>query len=99
MFRAISSFCPEVITINFSNNEITTLEKFPFSKYSFRNLVNLSFDSNGIKTFEQIATLRHIKLRELWLKNNPVSSQLANNFEAYSTYDRHIWRCVCFIHV
>lgn len=40
-----------------------------------QSVVNLSFDNNNIREFDQLDFLKDIKLREIVLTNNPIQTQ------------------------
>jgi hypothetical protein len=77
LFTAIESFCPEVTSISFARNQISSLDKFHFIKFPFKRLVNVSFESNNLQTLVQLDPLKALSLRELYLKDNPLATGIA----------------------
>lgn len=74
----IQTNCPEVQTINFANNNISSLRPFTMLHSSAPKLVNLSFSQNKIEVLSELTFLRGFtdSLNELLLTGNPCTSAL-----------------------
>jgi nuclear RNA export factor len=69
----IRDHIPDVRTVNFSNNNITTLSAFRFLAKSAPSLLNICLRSNSIKSIKELDYLRGYSdtLNELILSDNP----------------------------
>lgn len=69
----IKNNCPEVRTINFADNDISSLAGFRYFHKSAPNLANLCFSNNPIMSLEELDHLKGYekKLNELILKGIP----------------------------
>eukprot|EP01114_Cavostelium_apophysatum_P016533 TRINITY_DN4725_c0_g1_i1.p1 TRINITY_DN4725_c0_g1~~TRINITY_DN4725_c0_g1_i1.p1 ORF type:complete len:612 (+),score=142.05 TRINITY_DN4725_c0_g1_i1:148-1983(+) len=75
LFQAMANTCPEVATLNFAGNGITTLKPFMHLTKYLHSILNLSFDNNMLENFNELNNLKSLKnLREIVLTNNPLSS-------------------------
>eukprot|EP01112_Ceratiomyxa_fruticulosa_P012465 TRINITY_DN3453_c0_g1_i4.p1 TRINITY_DN3453_c0_g1~~TRINITY_DN3453_c0_g1_i4.p1 ORF type:complete len:564 (+),score=108.41 TRINITY_DN3453_c0_g1_i4:333-2024(+) len=75
LFRILKDKTPAITTINFANNNIGQLFGFDKAKSLGLNILNLSFDTNQIKSVDHVRYLKDLNLRELVLTNNPVSQK------------------------
>jgi hypothetical protein len=64
----------KVITISFANNNIETLQPFHQLPKFVHSTLNLSFDGNPIKSFEELDSIKGLKIREIELKNTPLKA-------------------------
>lgn len=74
LLKIIEQNCREVQTVNFSNNGITTLSHFRGLHRAAPQLVNLCFAKNNISRINELESIRDLKLHELILIENPITS-------------------------
>jgi len=75
--RLIRQNIPEVTSINFSNNNISTLATFEYLGDGAKNLMRLSVANNNIQGLDQLKFLKGLKrLKHLVLEPNPGISGL-----------------------
>ncbi|KAF9431668.1 nuclear mRNA export, poly(A)+RNA binding protein [Entomortierella beljakovae] len=75
MIKAASQMFPDITTISFANNGLTTLQSIALLPRFFPNLQNLSLKDNDIASFKELEYFGGKKLsslRELILQGNPI---------------------------
>lgn len=73
--KLIQEICPEVETISFANNRISSLEFFSTLPERVPRVVNLSFQNNNLNSYkdlEHLGASSLSNLRELVLLDNPI---------------------------
>ena len=83
----ISKCCPDVVSVDFSDNRIRNLEPFADLATFAPNLLNLSFERNQIMGFRDLDPLRSlVNLRELILLGNPIEQRKQSD-ASYRQYE------------
>lgn len=83
LIRVISKACPDVISISFASNNITTLKPYSNLTKSLNSLSNLSFEGNQISDFNEIDHIKDLNLHDIVFANNPIHSN--SNPEKYQS--------------
>jgi len=74
LWKILAEKCPQVKTISFGYNGITTLKAFANLHEFCPDLINLSFEGNNIGDVTEVDSLKGLRLRELLFINNPIQS-------------------------
>eukprot|EP01117_Protostelium_nocturnum_P007638 TRINITY_DN273_c0_g1_i1.p1 TRINITY_DN273_c0_g1~~TRINITY_DN273_c0_g1_i1.p1 ORF type:complete len:572 (+),score=145.60 TRINITY_DN273_c0_g1_i1:252-1967(+) len=85
IFLAVSTKCPNVVSIDLSANGISSLRAFhSLDAVDLSSIQNISLKGNNISSFDELDNLKSFKLREIILSNNPIQAN-SNNPNVYKT--------------
>ncbi|KAH3732982.1 TAP Cterminal subfamily protein [Pelomyxa schiedti] len=73
LWRILARSTPQVESLSFSGNNISTLTGFGLAEVTrLKDLKNFSFSNNTISEIQQLDHLKRIRVRELDLRQNPI---------------------------
>eukprot|EP01090_Pellita_catalonica_P010297 TRINITY_DN21757_c0_g1_i1.p1 TRINITY_DN21757_c0_g1~~TRINITY_DN21757_c0_g1_i1.p1 ORF type:complete len:507 (-),score=73.95 TRINITY_DN21757_c0_g1_i1:26-1525(-) len=75
LFNSISIACPNMTSLDLSNNGMKHLKAANFLQQHAQSLVNLNLENNNISDHKVLDNLTDINWRELILRGNPIASQ------------------------
>ncbi|EDQ88381.1 uncharacterized protein MONBRDRAFT_32915 [Monosiga brevicollis MX1] len=87
IINAIQKNCADLVTLDMTNNDITSLAAWRRLGSVAKNLTNLSLADNGIKNLSELQFLRTCRqVTHLVLKGNPVLNTMSNR----SAYEKQV---------
>ena len=100
--KLIGSLCPDVVSISFASNHISSLEFFSDLFSHIPKLENVSFQNNNLKNIDDLRGFRgkdFTLLRELILDGNPIMTKVLSKPGSETSFLKYFLVFICTNHI
>uniref|UniRef100_A0A8C5WAR5 Nuclear RNA export factor 1 n=1 Tax=Leptobrachium leishanense TaxID=445787 RepID=A0A8C5WAR5_9ANUR len=89
ILQMLSEFCPQLLSLNLSCNNLIRLTGFAALYYTTPRLRSLNLSQNKLFLEQDLELIQNLDLRELWLEGNPIYASMMNSSAYYRSVLYH----------